>query len=558
MTRDYIAFFVASTLLIFAYFGFSTYFQGDPPITAPAPAVLQQPQETLLAPAAETPLPIVSSPVIAPTEETPGEVFVVETTDTSSLHIQHDLLDIRFVQRGGCLGQVQLKAFHQTIDDPTPSDLFENYPLCKAFRFRVGNSDLQKVSARVERIDAYTIAMTQRVGTLQIRRTFSFTPNSYVGNVRVEVINLVPSAQSTTLAMEIGATSEKDGAGGFFSSHRQIHRNVTYLAADKTERILLPFHSEPEAKILHQAPGIRPTWISSGSMYFLMALLPKNQVPLNLVISAKGTLIQKDMSAPRDQNGYEAWVEQPIQIEAQGRMAFEYGLYLGPTSKSELSKIGGARLDEAIDFGFFAIVAWPLFYLLDFIHSLVGNWGIAIIILTIIVRGLMFPLAKKSYVASKKMMKIQPEMVALREKYKDNKETLNKEMMRLMGEKGANPMSGCLPLLPQMPVFFGLFSVFQQTFELRQASFLYLRDLSVMDPTFVMPILIAVLYYFQQKLMPMSPGMDPAQAKMMQFLPFVFAVMMVTFPSGLALYIITSTVFSIIQQRFMMWKYKEV
>ncbi len=172
---------------------------------------------------------------------------------------------------------------------------------------------------------------------------------------------------------------------------------------------------------------------------------------------------------------------------------------------------------------------------------------------------ILYPLALKSYLAGKKMQKMQPQIKELQEKHKNDKQKLNQEMMALMAQGGANPLSGCLPILPQLPIFFGLFSVFQQTADFRHAPFtLWIKDLSVMDPYFVLPALMMALYVVQQRVTPMPPNMDPMQKKMMQFLPFIFSFMMVTFPSGLVLYFVTNTLLSIAQQVYMMRKYKEV
>jgi YidC/Oxa1 family membrane protein insertase len=208
------------------------------------------------------------------------------------------------------------------------------------------------------------------------------------------------------------------------------------------------------------------------------------------------------------------------------------------------------HLTDAIDFGFFRIIAKPIYYILAFIEEGVGNWGAAIIILTILINLIFLPLQIKAYGSAQKMQKIQPELKKLQETHKDDRETLQRETMKMMTTQGVNPLSGCLPLLPQIPVFFGLDSALRYTFELRQAPFFgWIHDLSLHDPYFVLPVLMAVLMVVYQRMIPM-PSMDPTQAKIIQFLPLIFAVFMVFYPSGLALYVITNTVVSMIRQFF--------
>ena len=184
-------------------------------------------------------------------------------------------------------------------------------------------------------------------------------------------------------------------------------------------------------------------------------------------------------------------------------------------------------------------------------YSLIQNWGVAIILLTVLVRLIVLPFNITSYKSMKKMQVIQPKIKALRERYKDDPQNLNKEMMAVMRDNKVNPLGGCLPMLLQMPVFFALYQCLGQSIELYQAPFFgWIHDLSLKDPFYVLPILMGISMYVQQKITPTT--MDPAQAKIMQFLPVVFSLMMVSLPSGLTLYIFVSTLFGIIQQQIFM------
>ncbi|MBF0269138.1 MAG: membrane protein insertase YidC [Alphaproteobacteria bacterium] len=229
-------------------------------------------------------------------------------------------------------------------------------------------------------------------------------------------------------------------------------------------------------------------------------------------------------------------------------------------------KLGIQRLDLAIDFGWFYFLTKPFFYILQWLHGLLGNFGLAILAMTVFLRGLMFPLANKSYKAMSKMKALQPQMKELQTKFADDKNRLNQEMMALYKNEKVNPMAGCLPILVQIPIFFALYKVLYVTIEMRHAPFYgWIHDLSAPDPTnlftlfgllpwnppaFLMlgiwPIIMGVTMFLQQKLNP-QPA-DPVQARMFMILPFVFTFMLATFPAGLVIYWAWSNVLSIIQQ----------
>ena len=228
----------------------------------------------------------------------------------------------------------------------------------------------------------------------------------------------------------------------------------------------------------------------------------------------------------------------------------KYVAFAGPKLINVLSVVD-EHLTELIDLGMFAFLAKPMLLLLRFLNTILNNWGFAIIGLTLIVRLIVMPFNVYSFKSMKAMQKIQPEMNRIREKYKDKppeqKLQMNAEIMDLMKRSKANPLGGCLPMLLQLPVFIALYAVLGQSIELYRAPFiLWIHDLSIKDPFYVLPVLMAVVMYLQQKMTPNT--MDPQQAKVMQFMPLIFAFMMISLPSGLTLYIFVSTLFGIIQQ----------
>lgn len=210
----------------------------------------------------------------------------------------------------------------------------------------------------------------------------------------------------------------------------------------------------------------------------------------------------------------------------------------------------GSNLHLAVDFGILGIIAVPILRGLQFFYKYIPNYGIAIILLTLIIRLITFPLQWKSFKSMKKMQKIQPEITKLKEKYKDEPQKMQQETMALFKKAGANPLGGCLPMVAQMPIFFAFYKVLYAAVELVEAPFLgWINDLSVKDPYFVLPILMTVVMFLQQKLNP-SVSTDPTQTKVLMFMPLIFGFIMKDLPAGLVLYICVSTVFGIIQQLF--------
>ncbi len=236
----------------------------------------------------------------------------------------------------------------------------------------------------------------------------------------------------------------------------------------------------------------------------------------------------------------------PKSVPASGRETFDLTLYVGPKIQSRMQDIG-PNLERTVDYGWLWLIAEPLFWLLDWIHGFVGNWGWSIVILTLIIKLAFFHLSATSYKSMARMRKVQPRIVAIRERYGKDKQRMNQAMMELYKKEKINPLGGCFPILVQIPVFIALYWVLLESVELRQASFiLWFDDLSVHDPYFVLPILMGATMFAQQKLNPPPP--DPMQAKIMMALPFVFTFFFLFFPSGLVLYWFVNNLLSIAQQ----------
>ena len=286
------------------------------------------------------------------------------------------------------------------------------------------------------------------------------------------------------------------------------------------------------------------SWVALQDKYFISALIPELSEE---GIPAQGTV----QLIPREEKLFSAGV---VVNPLQGPQTSSYQLYAGPKSYNGLRELN-VGLEDTIDFGWFIYGSWalvravalPLFSVLSFLYDYTHNYGLAIILLTVGVKILFAPLTYKAYVSMKAMSKLQPKMMAIQKKYKDDKQKMNIEVMNLYKNEKVNPVGGCLPILLQMPVFISLFNILYMTVELRQAPFmLWISDLSSPDPFFVLPVLMGVSMFIQQKIQP-TP-MDPRHAKIMLMLPFFLTFIFLNFASGLVLYWVINNVLTIAQQ----------
>jgi YidC/Oxa1 family membrane protein insertase len=283
-----------------------------------------------------------------------------------------------------------------------------------------------------------------------------------------------------------------------------------------------------------QLPG---GWIAMIQHYFLSAWIPDPDQSYTY-------------SARRTQSGFNiaGFTSPPLVLDSGKTGEIGAKFYAGPKDQYRLAEIS-PYLDLSVDYGFLWWIAQPLFWLLTKIHSVVGNWGVAIILLTVLIKGAFFKLSAASYRSMANMRRVQPKLLALREQYADDKAKQSQAMMDLYKKEKINPMGGCLPILVQMPVFIGLYWMLMESVELRQAPFIWwIQDLSVMDPYFVLPLIMGVSMYYMQKLNPPPP--DPMQAKIMQWMPVMFTFFFLWFPAGLVLYWVVNNLLSMAQQYY--------
>jgi YidC/Oxa1 family membrane protein insertase len=476
----------------------------------------------------------------------------------ADLILKRSYATFEFTPVGGCIGNNILPGEKIAYDDPSPVSVIQNYNLCKAYGFRIGTLDLRNEPAGISKTPEGDLQIVQRASGLEVTRIFKFADKNYSGDLQIIVKNISQSPQNTNVDFELGATSDNKNHGGLFSSSLpQYHAAAVRLPDGKVKREFTPFEADGAQKVLLNESGSFFTWMTADSLYWMNTVMPQTQTPIGFEILRTGYNLRKDVTSEVDQTKYEAWVKQPVNLVPGQSTVFNYKVYFGPKNETILKDFDQYSLSETIDYGFFKIIARPMYHIMFFIHGVVGNWGVAIIILTILINIVFLPLQIKGYSSAQKMQLIQPQIKALQEKFKEDKQALQRETMGLMSKSGVNPLSGCLPLLPQIPVFFALDSCLRHTFDLRQSPFFFwIKDLTQHDPYYVLPVLMAGLMIGYQKMMPM-PSMDPTQAKMMKFLPILFSVFMVFYPSGLALYVITNTVISMIRQAFLTRHYKK-
>ncbi len=235
----------------------------------------------------------------------------------------------------------------------------------------------------------------------------------------------------------------------------------------------------------------------------------------------------------------------------KGKKEMNFSGYIGAKDHKVLNAIGKeGKLTKVIEYGWFTFIAKPVFTLLNYIHSIIGNWGWSIVLMTILIRVVLFPLTYKGMVSMNKLKELSPRIKELQAKYKGEPQKLNMHMMELYKKHGANPMGGCLPILLQIPVFFAIYRVLQNAVELKDAPWvLWVQDLSVMDPYFILPVAMGITMFIHQRLTPTN-FTDPMQEKIMKFLPLIFTFFFVTFPAGLTLYWFINNIFSILQQMY--------
>ncbi|MEW6739286.1 MAG: membrane protein insertase YidC [Nitrospirota bacterium] len=437
------------------------------------------------------------------------EVLVAE----KEVRVESDLYTAVLTSKGGTIKGIELKKYKDKSGRPIilkGDDVLP--PLAigadEGFQFSKVNFSFQGRDIKLgPELKTATLVFEYSSEGYSIRRTYTFKNNDYGIDLRDEVGGL--NSYWVTLGKDFGI-HEKD---------ESVHFGPVVLKdADRMEFVAKKL-TEPK----NFKEGVK--WIAQEDKYFFSSIVPKVQIEDSKVWSKNGDAL--------------AALKLPAGVS-------NYFIYAGPKEYDTLKKYG-VGLEHIVDFGFFSILARPLFWLMKVFYDIFPNYGVAIIILTIIVRIPFIPLINKGQKSMKKLQDIQPRMAEIKEKYKKDPQKMQKETMELYKKHKVNPMGGCLPMLLQIPVFFALYKVLLIAIELRGAPFmLWIKDLSVKDPYYILPIIMGATMVIQQKMTPST--MDPTQQKIMMIMPIVFTFMFLTFPSGLVLYWLVNNVLSIAQQ----------
>jgi YidC/Oxa1 family membrane protein insertase len=463
-----------------------------------------------------------------------GEIVKVET----------DVLLAQISTMGGDIRRLEFKQHKGTLDKTKNFVLFES----TADHTYIAQSGLIGQEGLPDHRTTYTVTsrefkMADHAPALEVRleapeangvkvaQIYKFTRGSYVVDLTYEIVNGSEKAlQPFGYFQLVRDRKPPDGDSAMLPTYTGL---AVYTKGEKFQKVA--FDDVDKNKTPYSKTSQDEGWIAIIQHYFLSAFLPRDK-----------TL--REFSTVKLDNGL--YVVRAVvtgaAVPAGQKGTISTPLYAGPQDTKTLEKLAPG-LDLVVDFGILTVIAVPLFMVLTWIHDLVGNWGIAIILLTVLIKALFYPLQAASYKAMAKMKVIAPKMQQLKERYGDDRQRMQKAMMELYQKEKVNPMAGCLPILVQMPVFISLYWVILAAVELRHAPFYgWITDLAAIDPWYILPVLMGASMIIQTKLNPEPP--DPVQAKVMKIMPIAFSVFFFFFPAGLVLYWLVNNILSIAQQ----------
>lgn len=453
-----------------------------------------------------------------------------------NLRVTTDLYVAEISAQGGDLVRLELKAHPATEDKAKNFVLFEEsgkhtylgqsgglgegVPNHKTL-WRLP-SDEQTLKAGSD--DLVVRLVPETGGSAGVVKAYTFRRNSYQIDVRHEGL---PAGGYAYYQITRDGKPAEEAGGGMMLGVTTFTGPAVFTDAEKYQKLEFADIAKGKAKFASKADN---GWLAMVQHYFVAAWLPSSGIEREFYVRK----VADDL--------FSAGVIVPVSTDGTS----EVKLYAGPQLQSELEEFAKG-LDLVVDYGFLTIIAAPLFWVLSAIHALLGNWGWAIIGLTVLIKLAFFPLSAASYRSMAKMRVLTPKLVKLKETFGDDKQRLNQEMMEMYKKEKVNPLGGCLPVLVQIPVFISLYWVLLGTVEMRNAPWLgWITDLSVQDPYYVLPLIMGVTMLVQTKLNP-APA-DPIQAKIMWAMPVVFTGMFLFFPAGLVLYWVVNNLLSIAQQ----------
>mgnify|MGYP003384474671 CR=1 FL=1 len=477
-------------------------------------------------------------------ESSDSEAPLAQATNSSSklVTVTTNTLIIKINTQGGDIVEVKLRKYDTEQGNGIPFTILQNgnqkyiaqsgltgaNGIDRLIEGRPIYSSLQ--SSYEISSDDLTVDLTfQDEQGLTVTKRFVFNADSYSVNVDYIINNNTTNSVSVQMYGQLKQSTLADTSTGMLPTYRGAAFSTNEDRYEKYD-----FEDISEANLNKTTPG---GWVAMLEHYFVSAWVPNAKENNQLYTSYSNNLeAVVGFKAPA------------ITIDAGKKGVTSAIFYVGPKDQEALEKIA-PNLDLTIDYGFLWMISQPLFWLLLKIQSFVSNWGLAIIIITLIVKGGMYPLTKSQYTSMARMRELAPKMAKLKERHGDDKQKMSQATMEMYRKEKVNPAGGCLPLLLQMPIFLALYWVFLESVELRHAPFIFwIQDLSAMDPYYVLPALMGISMYVMQKLQPMTIQ-DPMQQKIMQYMPVVFSIFMAWFPSGLVLYWFVSNLISIAQMK---------
>ncbi len=511
---------------------------GGAPASAPAAA-----DKAVATNKVDVPAQISGSPAIAATPAVNSGA--IESAEKFTL--QNDVLVLEISASGANV--VDAKLLKSLTAENKPVELFQYTPTHKYFArsglISLGSNDLPNHTSTFKLAQSgkdgsgrpFAVFVSERNG-VKLEKTFILNPGSYVVDVGHRVTQSSNNPNPLVLYTEIVRDASQEQKIGPFDgafSASTFTGPAAYTDKEKFNKLEFTAIDKNKITIPTQVAAGEPAWIAMVQHYFASAWIP-------------GDKVARDIYAGRIDNGlYRIGMQTPLGVVAPGSTVVEKAkLFVGPQEERVLETIApGFELLK--DYGYLTILAKPIFWLLDNINSYVGNWGWSIILLTILIKLVFFPLSAASYKSMARMKEVQPRLVAMKEQYKGEPQKLNQAMMEMYRKEKINPLGGCLPVLIQIPVFISLYWVLLSSVEMRGAPWvLWIHDLSVPDPYYILPVIMAASMFVQTKLNPTPP--DPVQAKIMMYMPIVFSVMFFFFPAGLVLYWVVNNLLSIAQQ----------
>lgn len=494
-------------------------------------ATVTDKKQTLKETGTEPARPAKSSTVISPAPAITEKDIPVETPLYSAI----------FTTRGGALKSFKLKGYRKELarnSDPIEMvNITDGMPYPLNTTFPESNFDIRPdspFSADANAVDLMNtkdsrslIFLLSYSNSFKVEKTYTFHPEKFAFDLEIKVFNLTGAAinQSALLSWHqfVDPKQETDS---------YVHEGPISFIAKSIDRY--------EVKKMEPVKLLGPdvAWGGFESKYFLASMIPQNPTLTSISLSKDDrSLVSVGMK------GTQTMIPQGQSV------SFSYTLYIGPKDQ-DILKAETVGLENAIDFGsWLKWLAMPMLVALKFLYKYVHNYGIAIIILTILIKIIFWPLGNKSYKSMKEMQKLQPKIVELREKYKDDKARIGQETMALYKSHKVNPLGGCLPMVIQIPVFFGLYKALMYAIELRHSPFYWwIQDLSEKDPYYITPLIMGATMFIQQKMSP--PAGDPMQQKIMLIMPVIFTFMFLNFPSGLVIYWLFQNLLSIGQQYY--------